>query len=543
MPAAESGRSAEAAPVIVGSIGDRGERARALASWCGGLPVLLDTGDAVASGRGARQAARGIAWSHWPASGAGGHDEVTVRTTDDGVELRGSTSGALPLYVELGETTLAFASSLDALIRTRTTPASPDWDAVAQMVAASGPIGGRTLVREIRRLQPGEVVHRSAAGTISVRQEWSWPEVSIGSATSEDVLAALRETLADLARSGPLISLLSGGWDSRLLLAGALDAGAPHGVRAYTTSSDTGTAMEELVAARVAATRGLPHTIVMPRRDRFASDLDYFAESVDHQTAFHVWLVPLARALHETGQSLPPSAPAAVLDGLGGGLFVGGAFADDSSDTPLAERRLAGVTRYLAAAEDVLAPGLTARLRERMIAGAEPVVQRYLDHPFGHTFTAYVSRTLPGISLAPHGLMARTGPVATPFLSEAVVATALALPPREHAEGRLYPQFTSRLDPRLGAMPTAQELVPWPRPHPRRITSREAIVGLRDLVLTDAVRPLVSRRLAEGGPAVWEQVLSTTGGQHLIRGLAVLSRWCREYEGTLTATDPRELTR
>lgn len=525
-----------------------GDDVRVLAQRVGGAPEVLSAPQVTVCARGAvpHRDGSGLTWSHAPlpegtAAGARAEqDTVSVDLGDGTVRLRGSMSGALPVYVDLHGDHARFSSSLDALIRARATPPEPDWDGLVEMVAASGPLGGRTTVAGIRRLGPGESLVRTPAGGIQLTTEWSWPAIEPGGSRVADVAEALRHAVDLVAGAGPVTSMLSGGWDSRLLLALAQNSRRT-GIRAFTTSSDTGTVMEELVAAQVAEHLGVPHQIVMPQRAQFAADLADFARAADYQTAFHVWLVPLARAVLASRDGSAEAPVPTTLDGLGGGLFIGSSFADDQSGAPLTEQRLAGITKYLPGAERVLAPAAVRQWAERIRADAEPTVQQYLRHPYGHTLTAYLTRTVPGISLAPHGLMAGIGPVATPFLSPAVVSTALQLAPEDHREDRLYPVLTGEIDPVLGSLSTAQEQVPWPRPHPRRVTSIEAVRHLRSLVLREPVRALVAPALIEAGPAHWRALLSTTGGQHLLRGLAVLSLWFEAYDGLVTGLDLREV--
>ena len=540
-------------PVLIGQIGGHdATRVERMADRLGALPEALALPDLSIHARGAvlRQDGRGVFWSHSPLPAgvsdevlAAEHDVVGLEHRAGQVILRGAESGALPLYVDATEHGVFFASQLDVLVATRSYRPTPDLTGLLQMVTTSGPFAGRTTISGIKRLGPGDVLIREDSGVIRWDNQWSWPQIQPGGITPASLSAVLREELSTLAKSRPLVSLLSGGWDSRLLLAGAYYTQGRHPIRGFTTSSDTGTVMEELVAAQVAEHLSLPHQIVMPRRDQFAADLRHFAEAVDFQTAFHVWLVPLARALAAGSQAANADVPPTILDGLGGGLFIGGAFADGDAGTTVADKRLAGSLRYLPAATRVLRPAVARQAADRIRADTEPVVREYLDHPFGHTFTAYLTRTLPGISLAPHGLMARVGNVVTPFVNPRVVRTALALPPAEHADGRLYPELLRSIDPVLADLATAQEQVPWPRPHPRRITSREAIGVLRGLLAQDPVRELVAPELLDAGPEHWRRVLATTGGQHLIRGLAVLSLWSDVYDGLTAGLDLRELTR
>ena len=507
----------------------------------GGPPEVLSTPAVILRARGAAADpdGSGLSWSDGPLPVAGAaEDVVRIDLVGDEVHLCGTDSGAVPLYVDPTDDGVRLSSHLDVLIRTRPAPVAPDWDGLAAMVAASGPLDGRTTVAGIRRLRPGERLVWTPGSGSRVSTDWSWPQIAPGVGKSADLAEALHATLGRLTASGPVLSLLSGGWDSRLLLALAVGTGGS--VQALTTSSDTGTVMEELVAAQVAEHLEIPHRIVIPQRAQFGADLADFATAVDYQTAFHIWLVPLARAVLTRRGQEPAQTPPTVLDGLGGGLFIGSSFSDQTAGS-VTEQRLAELGKYLPALEQVVHPAVARRLTDRVRAGGEATVQRYLDHPYGHILTAYLTRTVPGISLAPHGLMARTGPVATPFLSPDVVAAALRLPPAEHANDRLYPQLLEAVDPALAQLTTAQRQVPWPRPHPRRITSIEAIRRLRSLLLREPVRSLLAPTLLEGAPRDWRRLLASTGGQHLIRGLAMLSLWQETYADLVTDFDLREL--
>lgn len=547
-------------PVILGRLGPGdGARLRAMVTAAGEPPELLARRDLAVYARGGQRSEAGdrVAWSHGPLPASAAeqdlsaeHDVVEIVHDATGTVLRASPSGALPLYVETDDDgALVFASRLELLLATRPRPATPDWSGLLQMVTASGPLAGRTTVSEVRRLAPAEEIRRGLDGTVTRRQHWSWPEIERDGSTLTDVSQQLAAEVGRIARERPVISMLSGGWDSRLLLALAHHTPGHQPIRALTTSSDTGTVMEELVAAQVAEQLGagrsedaaLEHRVIMPRRDQLEADLRDFAAAADYQTAFHVWLVPLARAL-ATGPM--PADGSTVLDGLGGGLFLGGAFADDPAATrPAAEQRLAGILRYLSAADGVLRPEVVNQARDRITADAEPVIRRYLDHPYGHTFAAYLTRTLPGISLAPHGLVARTASIATPYVNPAVVRAALGMAPAEHADGRLYPELVRAVDPVLAEITTAQDQVPWPRPHPRRTGSLEAARALRSLLLREPVRALLAPELLAAGPGHWRRLLATTGGQHLLRGLAVLSLWCESHEPLVRGIDVEEVTR
>lgn len=452
-------------------------------------------------------------------------------------------SAGLPQYylAEAGEPQRA-VESIDAELNATGADFTVDPLGISQMVAGSGPLRGRTLVHGIRRLRPGERL--PSEGThVTTRCSDDWYDVE----PDTDDPAALREVLRETIRRTPpgrqLISLLSGGWDSRLLLALALEAGDGDRLRAYTTSSDTGTILEELVAAQVAQHVHIPHEITVARRDQFAEDLRFFAAAVDFQTSFHVWLVPIVRAIAERyGSPAPPLERPLVLDGLGGGLFIGGAFADAGSSSDVLGDRINSGAKYLDGPQRVLKEQVAHRMREHIRADMEPEVRKFLDHPHGHILTAFTTRTWPGIALAPHALMRQAADPITPFIAPEVIREGLRIHPSAHADDRLYAQILSEIDPVLAALPTAQEQVPWPRPHPRRITGIEAIRELRRLLLREPVCELVSPALLAAGPEEWRTLLGTTNGQHLIRGLATLSLWLETYEGRVSGFAPEEWT-
>lgn len=440
-------------------------------------------------------------------------------------EFNGDQAGAAPRFVTVLDRGLLVSESVSGLLP-RLQKLTADLNGIAQMVAASGPIGGRTLFEEVRRAQPGEKL-TADQGRIRRSVNWEWEDVTPTTRDASTLLDAIVADVEAKVSSQHVVSMLSGGWDSRMLLALTDRNPTATCVRALTTSSDTGTIMEELVAAQVAQKLSISHEIVMPHRNCFGEDLAIFAEAVDFQTSFHVWLVPLVRRLAEI---YPDPQEAIVLDGLGGGLFVGGAFADPPGRGALMDKRLAGATRYLDGAERILKTAVIANFREAIQADASEIIRRHLDHPHGHVLSAYLTRTLPGISLAPHGLVRQAARIATPFVSDRVVKAGLSLPPEDHAGDRLYPLLMEKIHPTLATLATAQAQVPWPRPHPRRITSIEAIRHLRSLILVDPLRELLTAELQEAGPNYWRKILSTTGGQHLLRGLATLSLWWRDYQ-------------
>lgn|SRR5690625_983063 len=547
-------KSSEGKPVIFGHLGKRadfiGER---LANVYGKVPdaarvIAKSVGVMYAVGGGFKRGAASEDHATWlwstgyvPTSEnevVEDFDHISLEVDAKNAVLSGSQSGTLPLYLVESKDGLTFSSNLDLLIKSKNTPLKPDYVGLGEMVAASGPFNGRTTVAGIQRVQPGEVFHVDTAGAIKRENKWLWPGITPNGGKVGAVREALWEHIRTVTRGQDVVSMLSGGWDSRLLLAAAFHIGMPTSVAGYTTSSDTGTVMEELVAAQVANHLNIDHHIAFPERSHFPTDFREFGAAVDYQTAFHVWLMPLLRAVKNqyTGNDTDQPRPVA-LDGLGGGLFIGSSFSDEGRSNDVKEGRLRGITRYLNRESNVLRPEVANNIREQIRAEAEPIIDDFLKHPYGHTLSAYVARTLPGISHAPHSLISETANIATPFVASSVVEAALQMPVTAHRDDQLYGQLLNEIDPFLARLTTAQEQVPWPRPHPRRITAIEVVHELRKLVNAEPVKQLVKKEFLRATDEEWQRALAKTADQHIIRGLAMLSLWHERYREFFSSFD------
>lgn len=459
------------------------------------------------------------------------HDVSAAEVLADGTaRLLGGVSGARPVYVEVTGGTVRFATTVAPLAHTSAQPLRPDWDAWAAILAFGGPLRGRTPFDRIRRLGPGARVSVPTGGDPSVvAPTLAWLAVEPDGRGTRDavdaVRDALRTTVRDLAAVNHLAPLLSGGWDSRILATLASEARPTDRPTAWTTSSDIGTVLEELVAAEVADVLGLTHRIVRPRFDAFVDDARWYARAVDHQSSFHVWIAPLARALADTD--------ATVLDGLGGGIFLGGAFVEDHGPGDVVDRRFARMARYLDRAERIVRPEVARQLRERTRADFETVVRPVTSHPDARAFTAYLTRTVPGIGLGPYGAIAATASVATPFLADAVVRNALRIDPAARLDGALYRPLLAPLAPDLAALRTAAERSGRQRHRPRRVSSVIAAGWYRGLLTNGPVGDLLAPSLRNAALPVWQRQLGRTRGQHLIRSLATLALWLEEHQGRL----------
>lgn len=467
--------------------------------------------------------------------------------------LHGSVSGCQVLYVQITDHAVFFATRLRWLAETAG-QLSPDWQSWSEILAFGAPLAGRTTFTGIRRLMPMEYVEVRDTGPgdgapVQLKQaRWPWEDYLPESAADRDehTQAAVDAMAAHMRPhlSGAGNPMLSGGRDSRMLTALALrEAAEPQLLTAWSTSSDAGSALEELVAARVAETLGVEHRITTGHYSQFGQDFTDYADAVDHQASFHFWLMPVARQLHRH--------PGPIFDGIGGGVLLGGGFADPQdahrrTRQELTAARVQARARYLSHAPRVLRGDVASGVGERVRSGAQPVAERFADHPNAHTLTSYLLRTVPGIAQAPAKVLGAAQPTVMPMVIDEVAQLALQLPHAAKADGAWYPELLSSADARLRGMPTADELT-GTRHHKRRIASREGARYLAGLLQRESVIRLISPELAAADPAdpqgvlTWQRLLNSQRPQHLIRGLAMLALWLEDYQSQLSCVETERI--
>ena len=161
-----------------------------------------------------------------------GGNVVRIRA-DGSVVLRSDLAGLFPLYYSASEEGIVFSSLLRPLARVLA--ASSDSIGIAQFLRYAFTFGGRTIFKGIGRLAPGEVATWSPRGGLERRDgSNAWVDPPPPFTSPEEVAEAAEPLIAQALRdalppSGASVLMMSAGWDSRTLLAGAareLDPGA-----------------------------------------------------------------------------------------------------------------------------------------------------------------------------------------------------------------------------------------------------------------------------------------------------------------------------
>jgi Asparagine synthase len=453
--------------------------------------------------------------------------------------VHSSVAGVAPLYyMQEGDATY-FATRVDPLIRSCPPgrKLTIDWEAWAGIFLLTAPLGDRTPFLEVRRLPPFSTLkHRPGAGPHRISPAWPWAEVALDDAerTSADLIEQLRGAIAEVP-GGPLVCPLSGGWDSRLLLMLACEREDLR-VSAWTLKSTHRGSDESPYARQVAKALGAPLTQIGRGRS-FWGDQEKVALRCDYQTTHHGWFMPLARRLRGGSHTL--------LDGLAGGILVKGHFVTpEMLQANTRRERLAMLWEKLSNAGstgDVLSDRTAKRLTKLALRSWQREARAVAGSPAQLSLTAYRTRTLRGIALAPESILGAEAAVLTPFTDDRVARAALAVPPESKLDGAFYREVLAAVDPKVGALPSTNDAAETPeRPTGNREIKKSALEGFTERLRSSPLRGEVDPAVLDSAERLGK-VLDASKPAHLIRALALLSMWEERYRDRLAEIKPTEI--
>jgi asparagine synthase (glutamine-hydrolysing) len=169
--------------------------------------------------------------------------------------------GIKPFYYTLSDERFAFASESQALVENRSRLL--DSQALACYFMSMYVPRHLSIFAGVSKLLPGHSMRVSREGRVSTRKFWNMPEGGTRHAATGDAVAELTEILdravkAQLRSDVPVGALLSGGFDSGMIVASASRAGVP--LHTYSVGFDDGVQASELPIARdMAARYGTTH--------------------------------------------------------------------------------------------------------------------------------------------------------------------------------------------------------------------------------------------------------------------------------------------
>jgi hypothetical protein len=552
-------RTAIGNPAVCGALGDfEPERIEQIREAFGRLETPLeivheDKGSVLLLDREAiswaGRRARGLGWSEGLAIG----EEVTSwkqaaqRLACCGLVVEGnsryvhsSVAGIAPVYyIQDGEATY-FASRIDPLVGSLPPGRrlTIDWEAWAGIFLMTAPLGDRTPFLEVRRLPPFSTLkHRPGKGPQRLSPAWPWADVPLekDDGKAPALIEGLREAIGEVP-SGRLVCPLSGGWDSRLLLMLASERDDLR-VAAWTLKSTHRGSDETPYARKVATALGVPLTQIGRGRS-FWGDHEKVALRCDYQTTHHGWFMPLARRLHSSSHTL--------LDGLAGGIFVKGHFVTGAMLQKRTRReRLALLWGHLSnvgSTSEVLTEGFSKQLTKLALRAWQREARSLAGSPAQLSLTAYRTRTVRGISLAPTAILGAEAEVLTPFTDDRVARAALAVPPEAKLDGALYREVLAEIDPKVGALPSTNDAAVRPeQPTGNREIKRGALEGFGERLRASPLRGQVDPAVLDSTERL-KRILDTSKSAHLIRALALMSMWEERYRDRIAEIKPAEIS-
>jgi Asparagine synthase len=492
------------------------ERGFALA-WCERLPL---------------QAGKAHSLAEAAATGACG-----LLIEGDRRVVHASASGVGPLYWRRAGGATYFATAIDPLTRVGEESLEADWESWAQIIALGYSCGDGTPFSAIKRLNPlGTLEHASGAEPRVDRGRLAWAEVEPTEAgdVAEQIVSALADELHALDPRAPLAALLSGGLDSRLMLALLANRGLE--LTAWTADTEEGQSQHEMAAA-VAAALGVPHASVEPVDGPFADELGDAARSVEYESMLHLPMARLARSL--------PNDAVAVVNGLGGDTFVKGLVLTPEVIEAPDWRRSVGIVfdRFAPTRAAPFEPGAWQAIRGVAEQAFMGEAQRFADHPSAATLTYYWTRTRRGISQAAMRHFGASRQIVAPLVSDGVVRAALRAPQRAKLDSALYWRVLDLVNAEVARLPSTEAERHAPPGRQRRSErSPAARAAYLPLLERSPLRPWFSESLRSGlerGGLGGE--LRSHFGLRRVQAICTLGLWLDRYRDLLTDPDPAAL--
>ncbi|TXH92880.1 MAG: asparagine synthase (glutamine-hydrolyzing), partial [Rheinheimera sp.] len=136
--------------------------------------------------------------------------------------------GVKPLYYTFTPDGLIFSSEMKSLLVCPDVSRDLDHDALLRTLVFLWSPGPHTVIRAVKKLEPGCYLTVDANGTSEITQYWDWPAYQPGPGSveshSQAVIDSLRQSVSDqLVADVPVGSFLSGGLDSSLIVAMAAE--------------------------------------------------------------------------------------------------------------------------------------------------------------------------------------------------------------------------------------------------------------------------------------------------------------------------------
>jgi len=337
-----------------------------------------------------------------------------------------------------------------------------NWQAVYEYLVIGHNIGNKTLIRDVNVLPPGcrlvcnpdrTKIVRDANPFRDVKKEEMTLEVAVDLIFSH--LIQKFGSYSSLTKK-PMAGLLSGGWDSRLLI--SIFSSIQNMAMTYTSQQKTRfkkrLISEKKIAKEVAQHMGVKNQFVSPQY-RSVQNRDIRASILDYSTWFHDWAFTLAQKL--------PLDDYIFCDGLLGDILLRGLYVVpelqkcmDKRDkgaavVSLHSRYINGFNTYTRGMErwkTVIHPDLLDSFSDHLMGDISGEIDDIQEEDFITIFFLR-NRSRRGISPMPRFIFGMKGAVIFPFCDHGFLQKVLSIPIKFRLDHSLYRALLERSMPGL----------------------------------------------------------------------------------------------
>jgi len=360
------------------------------------------------------------------------HREILIIATD--------CLGMQPLYMRHADGELTLVSETKAM------RGDPDLAAWGAFISIGHPIGERSLMRDLVRVPPASILtYDCARHRLDIHRYWQWPDPS-DAWRGYDFLTSLEQDIRACAAFGdPGTLLLSGGFDSRLLLFLLERACIPIHALIVAHEDEYGDADGRLAEAAAALT-DVPFRKAYPPPNFFSSSayLGYLCASDVGYPSLDLFIAKVASHIHGS----------AVWDGLVPGFVFMPLHQPEGGFDAYLQQEIRGPDNAIWRAAKVLFRSeVVEAMHEGFAEDLRAEVSRLPRDAHGLARFVIENRSRNRTSMNPLKVYANRADAFTPGLSKDFMAHAATIPFEEKRHSRFYRRLFAQLDKRALGVP------------------------------------------------------------------------------------------